>query len=50
MKRDCLWCSNDFKINCDNGQRARAALALDCCERKATKLRKPALDLSDVVR
>jgi hypothetical protein len=30
MKRDCLWCSNDFKINCDNGQRARAALALDC--------------------
>jgi hypothetical protein len=57
MKRDCLWCSNDFKISCDNGQRACAALALDCSERKATKLRKrrdsgrpgrPARRLADV--
>ena len=27
MKRDCLWCSNDFKISCDNGQRANVRLS-----------------------
>lgn len=28
------WCSDGFEIGCDNGERARVAFALDCCDRE----------------
>ena len=32
---DRRWCSDGFEIGCDNGERARVAFALDCCDREA---------------
>jgi hypothetical protein len=29
------WCSDAFEIGCDNGEKVRVALALDCCDREA---------------
>ena len=28
------WCSDGFELSCDNGERARVAFALDCCDRE----------------
>ena len=32
---DVRWCSDGFEIGCDNGERVRIAIALDCCDREA---------------
>jgi putative transposase len=32
---DTRWCSDGFEIGCDNGERVRIALTLDCCDREA---------------
>lgn len=29
------WCSDGFKIGCDNKEKVRVAFALDCCDREA---------------
>jgi putative transposase len=29
------WCSDDFELRCDNGEKVRIAFALDCCDREA---------------
>ena len=29
------WCSDALEIGCDNGDKVRVALALDCCDREA---------------
>ena len=34
-ERNRRWCSDGFEIGCDNGERVRVALALDCCDREA---------------
>ena len=34
-QRNRRWCSDGFEIGCDNGERVRVALALDCCDREA---------------
>ena len=34
-ERNRRWCSDGFEIDCDNGERVRVALALDCCDREA---------------
>ena len=34
-ERNRRWCSDGFKIGCDNGERVRVAFALDCCDREA---------------
>ncbi|WP_408892112.1 IS3 family transposase [Neoroseomonas oryzicola] len=34
-ERNNRWCSDGFEIACDNGERVRVALALDCCDREA---------------
>jgi putative transposase len=31
-ERNRRWCSDGFEIGCDNGERVRVAVALDCCE------------------
>jgi transposase InsO family protein/transposase-like protein len=31
---DTRWCSDGFKIGCDNGERVRIAFTLDCCDRE----------------
>ncbi len=33
--RNTYWCSDSFEIGCDNGDKARVAFSLDCCDRKA---------------
>jgi putative transposase len=32
---DLRWCSDGFEIACDNGERVRIAVTLDCCDREA---------------
>src|SRR5258708_21358014 len=32
---DRRWCADGFEIACDNRERVRVALALDCCDREA---------------
>ena len=32
---DTRWCSDGFEIGCDNGERVRIAITLDCCDREA---------------
>lgn len=34
-KRNTRWCSDALEIGCDNGEKVRVALALDCCDREA---------------
>ena len=29
------WCSDGFELACDNGEKVRVAVALDCCDREA---------------
>jgi putative transposase len=29
------WCSDGFEIGCDNGEKARVAFAVECCDREA---------------
>jgi hypothetical protein len=32
---DSHWCSGGDKIGCDNGERVRITVTLDCCDREA---------------
>lgn len=31
---DVRWCSDGLELSCDNGEKVRAAFALDCCDRE----------------
>jgi putative transposase len=33
--RNTRWCSDGLEITCDNGEKVRVAIALDCCDREA---------------
>jgi len=34
-RKDQRYCSDDFEIRCDNGERVHVAFSLDCCDRQA---------------
>ncbi len=31
---DVRWCSDGLELSCDNGEKVRVAIALDCCDRE----------------
>lgn len=34
-QRNTRWCFDALEIGCDNGEKVRVALTLDCCDREA---------------
>lgn len=34
-QRDQRYCSDEFEIRCNNGERVRVAFTLDCCDRRS---------------